>query len=799
MCIFSPDQVAAWSFGGGMRALPASLSAAHDPRVVVSESLLRRRRPLALARPLRSAFQRLSKPKKVSGSEDHAAIASASSASALTLSGKRRRGSEEAAAPASGSHLKLQRFAPSQRLVDDRADFCLYLELGGASGAQTLEDAHAVVQVTASALRAAGCRVAVHRLQAPDSEVLAASKEDTQAFALLVGSEVPDQSVTERGAWAGRVAMQLAPWVTQHADYTSHVLPLRGAAQCQRLCKLILTELRLELDVCCLHEEGHGELGKLTGAPVLLSAREKLLPQVMRADGLTNVALYPLHRDEARRQLTRRWGAQSALALPPLEEIYAYFGPRIAMYFAWLAFYTRMLVLPSVYGVVVHVLGLLNLAPSYTVHCVLVAIGTSLIADMWRRRQREVEFAWGYDGVLSSLHATTRLQFRGEWMQDPVTGAKCFDFPHHKRLLRQLLAVPLLVSMCCLVGGYVVGLHVFSEHLRASYSESCTRAWTREEQGFPSTGYWAYVADKWVPSNDLMICGLVSHGPSVINAVIIYFMDNLYQLLARKLTEFENYRTLDEHEAHLVTKRMPFHLVNSNASLWFLAFYVQRLDRVRERLWILLVAAQLIDNFKESLESLQSDDIDDSLRIHRKNSLSQLRAKQEHERVDVAKAATEQRLARVLMQKRQATYRDTFADYKELMVQFGYVTLYSPVFPLAAAFAWLNNTIESRSDLLKLVNRHGYQRPIAQHARGIGVWAKVLRLAFIVTCEHVIFVIKAWLNWAAPEVPVTSSLGKKPVLPPARHTIPAQTESDTSIAAVHGYKPARDNLGDEDV
>ncbi|KAE9064975.1 hypothetical protein PF010_g28404 [Phytophthora fragariae] len=734
----------------------AGLSAAHDPRVVVSESLLRRRRPLALARPLRSAFQRLSKPKKVSGSEDHAAIASASSASALTLSGKRRRGSEEAAAPASGSHLKLQRFAPSQRLVDDRADFCLYLELGGASGAQTLEDAHAVVQVTASALRAAGCRVAVHRLQAPHSEVLAASKEDTQAFALLVGSEVPDQSVTERGAWAGRVAMQLAPWVTQHADYTSHVLPLRGAAQCQRLCKLILTELRLELDVCCLHEEGHGELGKLTGAPVLLSAREKLLPQVMRADGLTNVALYPLHRDEARRQLTRRWGAQSALALPPLEEIYAYFGPRIAMYFAWLAFYTRMLVLPSVYGVVVHVLGLLNLAPSYTVHCVLVAIGTSLIADMWRRRQREVEFAWGYDGVLSSLHATTRLQFRGEWMQDPVTGAKCFDFPHHKRLLRQLLAVPLLVSMCCLVGGYVVGLHVFSEHLRASYSESCTRAWTREEQGFPSTGYWAYVADKWVPSNDLMICGLVSHGPSVINAVIIYFMDNLYQLLARKLTEFENYRTLDEHEAHLVAKRMPFHLVNSNASLWFLAFYVQRLDRVRERLWILLVAAQLIDNFKE-------------------------------------------RLARVLMQKRQATYRDTFADYKELMVQFGYVTLYSPVFPLAAAFAWLNNTIESRSDLLKLVNRHGYQRPIAQHARGIGVWAKVLRLAFIVTCEHVIFVIKAWLNWAAPEVPVTSSLGKKPVLPPARHTIPAQTESDTSIAAVHGYKPARDNPGDEDV
>jgi hypothetical protein len=821
------------------RRRPAGFSgvASESPerRVVVSESLSRRRRPLVFTRPIRSAFQRLSKPRKAPIASRVQAQEEAT-ASPNVVSGKRRRSpQDEDIAPVSGGHLKLQRFAPTQRLVDDKADFCLYLELQLAAPEETLEDAHAMVQVVASALRAAGCRVAVHGLQGPDSELLASCKADTQAYALTVGCEVPDQSVTERGPWAGRVAMQLAPWATQHADYGSHVLPLTGPAQCQRLCKLILTELRLELDVCCLHEDGHGASGKATGNPVLLSAREKLLPQVMRAPGFRNVVLYPLHRDEARRQLTRRWGAQSSLALPPLEDIYAYFGPRIAMYFAWLAFYTRMLVLPAAYGVAVHVLGLLKLAPSYTLHCVLVAIGTSLIADMWRRRQREVEFNWGYDGVLSSLHATTRPQFQGEWMQDPVTGVRCFDFPYHKRTLRQLLAVPLLVSMCCLVGGYVVGLHVLSERLRASYKESCAQAWAGGEPGSSGDGYWAAVAASWVPSNDTMVCALASHGPSVINAVIIYAMDTLYQLLARKLTEFENYRTLDEHEAHLVAKRMPFHLVNSNASLWFLAFYVRRLDRVRERLWVLLVATQLLDNFKEvglplavsvggqvltaenkrrrrqSLESLPSERIEASLGLQRKQSMPQLGPKRDWERVDVAKAATEQRLARVLMQKRQATYRDTFADYKELMVQFGYVTLYSPVFPLAAAFAWLNNTVESRSDLLKLVNRHGYQRPIAQHARGIGVWEKVLvsfagvavvvncalvwtyeldellpswtelqRFAFIVACEHVIFVIKAWLNWAAPEVPVTSSLGKKPVLAPSVADIPPKTSSSPS-------------------
>ncbi|KAF4316190.1 hypothetical protein BBO99_00008815 [Phytophthora kernoviae] len=618
------------------------------------------------------------------------------------------------------SPTNLYRFAPAQRLVDDRSDFCFYLELATEPNtAERLEDAHAIVQVTASALRAAGCRLSVHNLQAPDCEILATSKTETQAYALLIGSDVPDESLTER------------------------------------------------------------------------------------------------------------------VALPPLTDIYAYFGPRIAMYFAWLAFYTRMLVLPSAYGVVVHVLEMLNLAPSYTVHCVFIAIGTSLIADMWRRRQQEIEFAWGYDGVLSSLHATTRIEFRGEWMQDPVSGVPCFDFPHHKRLLRQLLAIPLLVFMCCLVGGYVVGLHVLSERLRARFSDSCDHARDDIQEIEWGTGYWSYVPVNWIPSNDTTTCALVSHGPSVLNALIIHVMDVLYQLLARKLTEFENYRTLDEHEAHLVAKRMPFHLVNSNASLWFLAFYVQRLDRVRERLWILLVATQLLDNFKEvglplaisvggqvltaeskrrRRQSLQIDNGANN-QPQRKNSMPTLRPTREW--VDVAKIATEQRLARVLMQKRQATYRDTFADYKELMVQFGYVTLYSPIFPLAAAFAWLNNMIESRSDLLKLVNRHGYQRPIAQHARGIGVWEKVLvsfsgvavvvncalvwtyeidellpswtelqRFAIVVGCEHVIFAVKAWLNWAVPEVPVTSSLSKKPALSPRRQIKTAG--NDESLVAVSG-------------
>ncbi|KAG3109350.1 hypothetical protein PI125_g10989 [Phytophthora idaei] len=129
-----------------------------EPCIVVSDSFARRRRPLVL----RSAFQKAPKPKKPPREDS-------THTNSSTLSGKRRRSIQAAAEPASGSHLKLQRFAPTQRLVDDRADFCLYLELQ-ISTKQALEDAHALVQVTARALRAAGCSVAVHMLQAPDCE-----------------------------------------------------------------------------------------------------------------------------------------------------------------------------------------------------------------------------------------------------------------------------------------------------------------------------------------------------------------------------------------------------------------------------------------------------------------------------------------------------------------------------------------------------------------------------------------------------------------------------------------------------
>ena len=55
-----------------------------------------------------------------------------------------------------------------------------------------------------------------------------------------------------------------------------------------------------------------------------------------------------------------------------------------------------------------------------------------------------------------------------------------------------------------------------------------------------------------------------------------------------------------------------------------------------------------------------------------------------------------------------------------MFIQFGYVTLFSSAFPLAAMCAFLNNLVEIRSDAFKLCCV--FQRPFGQRVQSIGVW-----------------------------------------------------------------------------
>jgi len=69
---------------------------------------------------------------------------------------------------------------------------------------------------------------------------------------------------------------------------------------------------------------------------------------------------------------------------------------------------------------------------------------------------------------------------------------------------------------------------------------------------------------------------------------------------------------------------------------------------------------------------------------------------------------------------------DLFDDYNEMVIQFGYIALFSSVFPLASLAAFLNNIIEIRTDMYNYI--HSSKRPHYVRAKNIGIWLKIMEL-----------------------------------------------------------------------
>ena len=78
-----------------------------------------------------------------------------------------------------------------------------------------------------------------------------------------------------------------------------------------------------------------------------------------------------------------------------------------------------------------------------------------------------------------------------------------------------------------------------------------------------------------------------------------------------------------------------------------------------------------------------------------------------------------------------APYENTIEDMTELIVQFGYVTLFVIAFPLTPLLALLNNILEMKVDAINLVKTSQRPHPIGSY--GLGSWNNVLAFFSIIS------------------------------------------------------------------
>ncbi|EHB05367.1 Anoctamin-8 [Heterocephalus glaber] len=268
--------------------------------------------------------------------------------------------------------------------------------------------------------------------------------------------------------------------------------------------------------------------------------------------------VFPVHEQRILNRLMKSW-VQAVCENQPLDDICDYFGVKIAMYFAWLGFYTSAMVYPAVFGSVLYTFTEAD-QTSRDVSCVVFAlfnvIWSTLFLEEWKRRGAELAYKWGTLDSPGEAVEEPRPQFRGVRRISPVTRAEEFYYPPWKRLLFQLL-----VCLACLACVFLLMLGCFQlQELVLSV------------KGLPR---------------------LARFLPKVVLALLVSVSAEGYKKLAIWLNDMENYRLESAYEKHLIIKVVLFQFVNSYLSLFYIGFYLKDMERLKELLLVLSLSQSL--------------------------------------------------------------------------------------------------------------------------------------------------------------------------------------------------------------
>lgn len=407
----------------------------------------------------------------------------------------------------------------------------------------------------------------------------------------------------------------------------------------------------------------------------------------------------------------------------PLRDVRDYFGESIAFYFAWLAFYTHLLLGPALVAAVLllcqrgeqEVTAMWSfyrsgkientrfvISPVAFAHGIGTIVWSFLFAKLWERKSIWYQLEWGTTRLDLNLH--DRASFWGEMRRNPITNEVETHFPGQKRLMRQFgswvvigclgAANLFLVITLILIQGYFV---------------------------------------KWL---NLRLAVVAS---SCCQAFLIQWNGELISSIAHRLSELENYQNEVAFQESVISKAFVLQFMNTYSGLLLLAFgdvawFQHTFFRPLYQAYRQNVAEQM--NAMVQIETLLlaiflTRIASHVLAIAHSFSLS-LFALQRQNRSK--SKGTDHGSASVEDENALEPYRGSYEDYTQIVVQFGLVVMFSSVFPLAPLLAFIECVLEMRLDALDLCMF--FQRPSPDVAKGIGPWSACiqiqLKISFVV-------------------------------------------------------------------
>uniref|UniRef100_A0A8C2NJ86 Anoctamin n=1 Tax=Capra hircus TaxID=9925 RepID=A0A8C2NJ86_CAPHI len=497
-------------------------------------------------------------------------------------------------------------------------------------------------------------------------------------------------------------------------------------------------------------------------------------------------AAYPLHDGEYdrpgedmndRKLLYQEWARYGVFyKFQPIDLIRKYFGEKIGLYFAWLGLYTSFLIPSSVIGIIVFLYGCATIEedipskemcdrqnaftmcplcdtscdywnlssacgtarashlfdnPATVVFSIFMALWATMFLENWKRLQMRLGYFWDLTGIeeeeeRAQEHSRPEYEtkVREKMLKESnksvvqklgTSGTEAEDEDDEDKLTWKdrfpgyLMNFASILFMIALTFSIVFGVIVYRITTAAALSlNKATRSNVRVT---------------------------VTATAVIINLVVILILDEIYGAVAKWLTKIEVPKTEQTFEERLILKAFLLKFVNAYSPIFYVAFfkgrfvgrpgsYVYVFDgyRMEEcapggclmelciQLSIIMLGKQLIQNniFEIGVPKLK--------KLFRK-----LKDETEPEEADSAHSKHPEQWD---LDYSLEPYTGLTPEYMEMIIQFGFVTLFVASFPLAPVFALLNNVIEVRLDAKKFVTE--LRRPDAVRTKDIGIWFDIL-------------------------------------------------------------------------
>ena len=221
-----------------------------------------------------------------------------------------------------------------------------------------------------------------------------------------------------------------------------------------------------------------------------------------------------------------------------------------------------------------------------------------------------------------------------------------------------------------------------------------------------------------------------SYATTLIHVFVIYFINTLYSNISQQATKRENHLTVESFENSLIIKRFLFETFTTFTDLSYIAFIQFDIKALKSE----LISIYMFDEIRRLILETIIPTISKYFMMKKQKKISLLESQKKRDSNSLDQF--ENYISEKLVEIRLPEY-ETFDDYLEIVINFGYITLFASAFPMAPVIIYIFHWVEMRSDKYKII--HAYRRPYPSKSRGIGSWNIVLNtMSFLCVISNII-------------------------------------------------------------